>query len=315
MQYTNIRGLSISKLTLGTAQLGMAYGIANKCGKLDSTACFKILRTAAEKGVNSFDTAELYGDSEEVLGNYFSAIECSGNNNVITTKFKIDSVEDSSPGNIEKQVYKHVEKSLQHLKIRKIPVYMLHSARDISIYESVVPLTLEKLKKEQLIGKAGVSVYTSDDVDEMLKDDIFEVVQVPMNIMDHILINSGAVKRLKEKNIIVFVRSIFLQGLFFKNLDELTGNLVDAIEPLAQLKKLAEHDGLSTAQLALSYIRDIEGITSLVIGAETPEQVIENIKLIDAPPIVEKTRDKIDRLFSGIPEEILNPVLWNILDR
>jgi hypothetical protein len=43
MNYTKVNGLNISKLTLGTVQLGMEYGIANKSGKPDMKKAFKIL--------------------------------------------------------------------------------------------------------------------------------------------------------------------------------------------------------------------------------------------------------------------------------
>ncbi len=66
MNYTQINGLNISKLTLGIVQLGMEYGIANKSGKPDMEKALEILQTAINKGINSFDTANAYGNSEEV---------------------------------------------------------------------------------------------------------------------------------------------------------------------------------------------------------------------------------------------------------
>ena len=70
--------------------------------------------------------------------------------------------------------------------------------------------------------------------------------------------------------------------------DSLTGNLTDARDILIQLTDLADKEGLSIQQLALSYIRDLEGVTSLVIGAESSDQVEENIRLMKGPSISEK---------------------------
>jgi aryl-alcohol dehydrogenase-like predicted oxidoreductase len=47
-----------------------------------------------------------------------------------------------------------------------------------------------------------------------------------------------------------------------------------------------------------------------VIGAETPEQVRENIRLMDGPSISEKTEYEISNLFDNIPVHVLNPGLW-----
>ena len=310
MQYSKVREYSISKFTLGTVQLGMDYGIANQGGKPDAAKGSEILQAAVDGGVNSFDTALLYGDSEIVLGNYFSANSNVLDDAVITTKFKIVQKDVVSSGDVEKQIYNSIEQSLQRLKISKIPIYMLHNPQDMTLYGKIVPQTLEKLKNEGLIEKAAVSVYTSDEVDEMLKNDTYEAIQIPMNIMDNRIVKSGALERLYKANRIVFVRSIFLQGLFFTDPGKLKGNLKEAGTPLRNLAALADKEGISVAQLALSYIRDMEGITSLVVGAETPEQVRENIKLMEGPGISEKARYETYKLFDNIPEYILNPGLW-----
>jgi aryl-alcohol dehydrogenase-like predicted oxidoreductase len=310
MQYTSIRDMNISKLTLGTVQLGMEYGIANKKGKPSQEESFNILQAATEGGVNSFDTSLLYGDSEVVLGNYFSSSKYSIRNLVLTTKFKIRHDKNLTRDDIERQMYEFVEQSMRRLKIEKIPVYMLHNPDDMVIYGDIVPKTLKRLKNEGLIGIAAVSVYTSEEAYEMMQNEVYEAIQIPMNIFDNRLIKSGAISKLHENNKIIFVRSIFLQGLFFMNPESLTGNLVDAKDLLLNLDRLASKEGMSIQQLALSYIRDMEGVTSLVIGAETPEQVEENIKLMEGPSISEKTKYEISMLFDNIPTHILNPGLW-----
>ena len=56
------------RLVLGTVQLGMPYGIANRLGKPSQEVATSIVRTAWSKGIREFDTAQGYGDSETVLG-------------------------------------------------------------------------------------------------------------------------------------------------------------------------------------------------------------------------------------------------------
>lgn len=310
MQYVKIQGYNISKFTLGTVQLGMNYGIANKNGKPDREKSFQILKAAIDGGVNSFDTALQYGDSEEVLGSFFTSDQCSLNSPLLTTKFKISAEKNLSALEIEKQIYSYAEQSLERLKIKQIPIYMIHNAQDILLYGKVISDTFKKLINEGLIKKAAVSVYNSEEADEMLKYDVYEAIQIPMNIFDGRLINSGVLKKLHMEGKMIFVRSIFLQGLFLMEPSMLEGNLKDAANPLKMLGVLAEREDMSIAQLALSYIRDMEEVSSLVIGVDTPQQVVENIKMIEGRPISEKTRDEIKKVFVDIPVHVLNPALW-----
>jgi aryl-alcohol dehydrogenase-like predicted oxidoreductase len=130
--------------------------------------------------------------------------------------------------------------------------------------------------------------------------------------MDVKNVNDNGIKKLAEKNIAVFIRSVFLQGLFFRNPDALpNGVLQNAKEPLKKVRKIAEEENMSIAGLAISYVRDLNGVTSLVMGAEKPEQVKENVELINVRKISDNTREKITNLFLDIDQRILCPWLWN----
>ncbi|HHW31324.1 MAG TPA: aldo/keto reductase [Clostridiaceae bacterium] len=310
MHYKDIKGMRISQYTLGTVQLGIDYGIANKAGKPGIEKSFSILQTAEELGINAYDTSEAYGDSENILGKYFTEKSDKTNQPLIITKVRAKPGDEAEGADLEKNITSYVEASLERLNLKRIPILLLHNPNDLYTFGKRMADVMERLVTRGYIEKAGASVYTTEDVEEMLKYDIYEAIQVPMNIFDHRLIKSGALKKLIDKNTIIFVRSIFLQGLFFLNPEELQGKLVKAKEPLVKLRQFADKAGLNIAQLALSYIRDMEGITSLVIGAETPEQVRENAKLMETPRLDPDLVEEIERTFTDIPVEILNPSLW-----
>ena len=61
-----------NKLILGTAQIGMDYGINNKYGKIPTSATFDILDFAFSNGVLALETAEDYGDALDIIGKYQS---------------------------------------------------------------------------------------------------------------------------------------------------------------------------------------------------------------------------------------------------
>ena len=311
MEYTQKKGLSISKFTLGTVQLGLDYGIANKKGKPDTEKSFNILETAGQKGINSFDTAPNYGNAEETLGDFFAQKAPRIGQNLITTKLDMNPGMDDSDRDIEKKIRDCIENSIRKLRLQRLPLLLLHQPSDMSNHGRVLLATLHAMKTEGLVEKIGVSIYTADDAERMLAEDLYEVTQVPMNIFDQRLGKKGILKRFRERDMIVFVRSVFLQGLFFIQPENLIPKLKGFETPLRQLADLADTEGLSISQLALTYIRDLESVTSLVIGAETPEQVIDNVGLFDAPRLGEETCDRIGRMFQDIPEPLLDPRVWN----
>ena len=66
------------------------------------------------------------------------------------------------------------------------------------------------------------------------------------------------------------------------------------------LRDYCKTGNMSIAEFAISYIRDVEGVTSLVLGADTKEQVTENIKYINAPSISEETRAELSEKFREV---------------
>ncbi len=301
MEYSKINGEKLSKITLGTVQLGVDYGIANKSGKPSEESAFEILSEAISGGIDSFDTANIYGDSEEILGKYFSSPKNKLKDPYISTKFKIEPHKGTDKNSIEKQIYEFAESSLCKLKINKIPLYMLHSAEDMWLYGDTVPQILQKLKDDGLIEKVGVSVYEVSEAEKMLDYGLYEAIQIPMNIFDLRMLHSGVLEKLENADIMIFVRSVFLQGLFFLNPDTLPKRFQAAAKYLKKLHAISQDAGIGIPQLAISCIRDLSGVSSLVLGAETPIQIKDNIALINSPKISSHVSSMIEALSKDVP--------------
>jgi len=305
--------LNISKLTLGTAQLGLNYGIANKNGKPEFKKAIEILKYSIEHGINTFDTAPVYGNSEEIIGNFIlSHLENNRNYPIISTKLpKIGILTDKSFDYTYNLIKNQIEKSLTNLNINKIPIYLLHHAPDIFINEGIVIECLKQLKSEGLIGRFGVSSYSPEHIENSLEFQDMDVIQVPINIFDLRLIKSGILKKLKDQGYLIFGRSIYLQGLFFKEFNSLPDNLYIAKNPLLRLQNLSKEYNIDIKRIALLFIRDIPEIDSIIIGAEKVEQVAENLDILNEKPLDMDLRTQIFEEFSELPEKIINPSLWN----
>lgn len=292
----------LSAMTLGTVQLGMNYGIANNSGKPDEATSFSILRSALENGITSLDTARAYGDSEQVIGRFLKTWE--GEIPCITTK--IQKFKGDTPTELEAHAVESLENSLENLGVSAVDTVMLHAAGDIFTHGQKVVSALESLIRRGYTKQVGVSVYNAAELEEMMKYDVLTATQVPMSIFDQRLIACGSIDRLKERNITVFVRSVFLQGLFFLDPDKIDDPILmeHAVPKIRLLRQIAKAEGMSVAQLAIAFMRDCAGVTSLVLGADTADQVRSNIAYFDTPALDGSVMAKLKAEFAhvDIPE-------------
>lgn len=311
MKYTELAGQKVSNMSLGTVQLGLNYGIANRYGKPDKQKSYSLLNEALKNGITSLDTARGYGDSEQVIGSFFKQSDLKGKIPFITTKCFTTVPAGSPDAVVEKEIIDSVETSLTNLGLNKVNCILLHRPDDMIKHGSIVPKTLERLIKRGYTDITGASIYQPEEVETMLQNDLYGAIQIPMSLFDQKLLHGGYLKRLKERGIGVFVRSVFLQGLFFLNPDQIDNPdlKVHAAPHLKTLRKLAEKADMSLAQFAISFIRDLPGVTSLVLGAETPEQVKENIALIDGPVIDDELRNVAYHSFSDVNLKAIMSVL------
>lgn len=297
---------SISRMTLGTVQLGLNYGVANKEGKPGEEKAFGILDEAFAAGVNCLDTAAAYGDSETTIGKYLSERRIKRDDVYIATKFKTGSV---SSFLVEKAIRASVENSLKNLNIDYLDFLLLHDARELQESGREILKTVEKLLMEGIIRMAGISCYKFSEIESMVENEIWQAFQLPVNLLDMRIAASENGRKLENK--FIFARSLFLQGLFFLEPEDLRGNLREIAGYLHEIRKIAGELNWSTAQLAVSYVKSLEFVDSMVIGAENPGQVRENAILVETEPMDQDTRSMIEARLRGSPEWLFSPGLWD----
>jgi len=304
--------MQISKITLGTAQLGMNYGIANINGKPDFNDAFNLLDYSWKNGINTYDSSPLYGNSEEIIGSFISANIKEKKTLIVISKLsKIDKKLDPTYDNYYKFIKKNIMKSLNTLKINCIPIYLLHHAPDIYIKDGLVIRCLNQIKKEGLIKRIGLSIYNIKEAEKALKFREIDIIQSPLSIFDHRLIDFGLLKKFHKFGYLIFARSIYLQGLFLLSPEKLPDYLKIAKKPLLKLRGFAKEFSIDIAKLAFLYVRDVPEITSLVIGVENKNQLVNNLKFLDEKPLTSEIFKNISEEFCDLSEKIINPSLWN----
>ena len=213
--------MMISRICLGAAQLGMDYGVNNLTGKPSLEESRSIVRAAVAKGITTFDTAPAYGDSEQVLGRCFG--EFPGEYVVVS---KIPALDwRAGPAAVGLEVRKGIQATLRNLGTPKLGVCLFHRFDDMYMGGRAALSVLGSLKEEGLVEKIGCSVYTPDEAESCLRLPACEVIQVPFNLADKRLLAFDFFKKARSAARLVFVRSVYLQGLFFKR--ELPAGLGD----------------------------------------------------------------------------------------
>lgn len=198
----------IKKISLGTAQFGINYGINKK--KINFKEIKKIINYSNKIKIKKIDTAIAYGKSEKILGS-FSLKNCR-----ITTKIPAYRV---SYGDPEKWTKNQINNSLNSLRVKRLHGVLFHNTNDLfnsngkKIYKALL-----NLKKGGVIKKIGISIYDFKNLNKILKLFKIDIVQVPFNIIDRRLLKSSLLDLQKRNKIELQVRSIFLQGLLLKNL-------------------------------------------------------------------------------------------------
>ncbi len=297
-----------SLFTLGTAQLGMAYGLANRMGRLDKQQAFKVLDESVSQGVTSFDTAAAYGNSEDILGDYF--YQNQGMEYEIITKLKPLVFDSETLENAAIQKTKEsVELSLEKLKINSIPILMFHRYDDL-IWQN--HCLLNYLKSLKHVKKIGVSVYTPEQAIMAMSLDGISVIQLPTNLLDMRFIKQRVFESAKKKSIRIYIRSIYLQGLILMNADNVPSYLQEAKSFIIRLRKICNHHNVSLQELTIMFLKMIQGDNQIVIGCETAGQVRENAQLIiSAPKMNQKIQAELFEEMTGISDYVINPSLWS----
>jgi len=292
-----------SRLVLGTAQLGMNYGISNKTGQPDLKTAEMIVKTAWEAGVCEFDTSQAYGQSEQVLGRCLKSIG-------ITNKAKIISKFDPNIDHLDRAALNSaLTRSLNNLEIESLYGLMLHREDMLDFWETRLEKNLMGIVDSGRVGYVGVSVYSPERAIQALNTEGISMVQIPTNIIDRRFKRAGVFDFADDLRKTIYIRSIFLQGLLLMSIDSLPQHMRFAASDLKRLTEFAQDVCLTAKELCIGYIKHAFPNSRLVFGVETLTQVKENLRYWNTK-WSHKFTQKIQTEFDDIDEMILNPSLW-----
>lgn len=293
---------NINKIILGTVQFGLNYGVNNKTGKLGEDDIFFILEQAYKTGIETLDTAEAYGNAHEIIGKFHKQSKIRFK---IISKFS-SGVIDKYPSNLIDRIKHHCSE----LDVQNLESYMFHSYDEFIDYISKDPFILEKIKNSGLVNKIGVSIYSNNQIEDIFNYKEINLIQLPFNLFDNELLRKDILKIAYQKGIEVHTRSAFLQGLFFKDVNELQGNLVNLKKDLKDLNELVANSLMSKTSFALNYPISKNYIDKVVIGIDNIEQLHNNIEALEG--FVSNKTYKLVDIINIKNKELLNPSNWKL---
>ena len=290
------------KIGLGTAQFGLDYGISNSSGQVDEPEIREIIVAAERAGVRVVDTAAAYGDAQDRLGRALAPDHPF----LIVTKLP-RLPEELEAAATDEWARSAFAASLARLRTTTVYGLLVHHVGDLlGPRGPVLWNALESLRSDGAVEKIGASVYTAGDIDSLLERYPLQLVQVPLNVFDQRLLESGHFARLKAAGIEVHARSVFLQGLLLMDPDALAGPYFDpARVPLAAFRSAAAAAGCTPLQAAVSFAISIDEVDAAVVGVTDAAQFAEIIAA--ATPTL--ARDWF-RPFALDDERILDPSRW-----
>lgn len=251
-----------SKLSIGTANFGLNYGI-NNIQPPCNNEIKKILNYSSKIGIINIDTAIGYKNSKKIQ-------KSISKNWRITSKIpnltKLNI-------NIEKDLTKLIEDHLLDLNQQKLHCLLLHNAEDLLNFGDKLWNILIYLKKNKIVNKIGYSVYSPTILNKLFFSYKPDVVQAPFNLFDRRLSNSNWLKKLNSEGIEIQIRSIFLQGLLLDKKIQKEKFMKFDNHFLKYYNWLHEKQ-LTALEACIQFVKNYEIINNYIIGVKNLSELL-----------------------------------------
>jgi aryl-alcohol dehydrogenase-like predicted oxidoreductase len=282
------------KLVLGSASWRSRYGLISK-SPISKKQITELVTRGALLGFDFIDTAPTYGDTETILGEIKPQQK-------IATKVTVD------PSNLS-SINESLNLSRKKLDVESLDLIFVHNWDNLSQTEKYSSAELlQKCILRQSIRKWGFSTY---DVLELKKIKVYGWtncnIQINSNILDQRLLevdNSLGRSFFKKRNIEIWARSVFLQGVL---LDQTLQNPFVDHPDLINFFSICEEYGLSPLELCLAYIRVVGAVDRIIVGIENVIHLNEIVTASHVDP------PKLDfKILESKDIKLIDPRTWAI---
>jgi aryl-alcohol dehydrogenase-like predicted oxidoreductase len=288
-------GLKVSEVGFGAWAIG-GNNYGNSYGPTDDKVSLAAVGRAFELGCNFYDTADVYGHghSEELLG---QVLKRHRNNVILATKVGGDFYHDPPHMNFNPDYLDFASaKSCERLQTDYIDLYQLHNPSIQLLKNGKIFESLEKLKDSGRIRHYGVSIHDPQEGVLSMKYGQPAAIQVVFNVLRQEAKNQ-LFQAAREQNVAIIAREPlsngFLSGKFTIDSTFPSGdirssfprNYLTGLIRAGQQLSLLESKNRTLAQASIRFTLDHKDVSTVIPGAKTPQQVEENIKASELPPL------------------------------
>ena len=274
-------GIHVSRIALGTVELGLDYGIAGAGDhrRPDEVAAAKLLNHALDIGVTFIDTARMYGEAEAIIGRaighrrseYFLASK-------VATPVALRGAE------AREHVRRSIETSLAALGTDHIDLMYSHSATVDEIAQGDVYASLDEARQAGKVRAVGASTYGEAAPLAAVKHGGYDCIQVAYNLLDRAL-EVEFLPAAQAANIGVVARSVLLKGALTHRYAYLPEVLADLRAVSAHAQALAAGAGMSLPEAAYRYVLAHPAISSALVGTARTDELAETVGWAEAAPL------------------------------
>jgi aryl-alcohol dehydrogenase-like predicted oxidoreductase len=315
-------GWKISEISFG------AWAIGGSWGNVDDKESLATLHAALDRGVNFFDTADVYGDgrSERLLARLKKERR---EKFYVATKAGRRLPAQTTEGYNRKNLTAFVNRSLKNLNTETIDLLQLHCPPTGVYYQPEVFGILDDFLKAGKLRHYGVSVEKVEEALKAIEFPNVQSVQIIFNIfrqrpaelffaeaqkrkvgiLARVPLASGLLSG-KMSHASKFAKDdhrnfnrhgeAFDRGETFSGVDFETG-----LKAVERLKKLVPA-GASLARFALRWILEFSAVTCAIPGAKRPAQVADNLAASDLPPLSKASLRRIGRLYDSAVKPLVH---------
>ena len=258
-----------------------AWPIGGAMGAVDEGAAISTVHAVLDHGITLIDTAQSYRTSEEIIGKALK----DGRRNQVFLATKVSR--DYSPEGIRRAM----ENSLRALQTDHVDLYQIHGWNPQYPVDDSMEM-MEKLRQEGKTRYIGVSNYNVEQMELAAQTAPFHSLQPRYNLLDR-EIEAETVSHCETHGIGILPHSPLAKGLLtgkytpdhqfpaddersrmsrFQG-EEFRRNLATA----EKLRAIAQERNLTLIQLAIGWQLRLSGVTCVLVGAKTPDQVAEHV--------------------------------------
>jgi aryl-alcohol dehydrogenase-like predicted oxidoreductase len=312
MRYVDLgkSGLRVSEIAFGGVEIGMPYGIGirSEADMLQEKEAVHLLNRSLDEGINFFDTARMYGDSERLMGIAFAS---KREQVLISSKcrhFRDQQGNLPTRGQVAQVINQSVEESLRALRTDYLDLYMLHQA-DLEIlkHEEVIDAFLA-LKFAGKVRSIGASTYTLSESTEAVESGVWEVVQLPFNLLDQRQV--AVFDAAAERGVGLVIRSVLLKGLLSERGKCLPEPLEQIERHIEKLADLAGSLGLDLPTLAIRFALSFDAVSSVLVGIDQENYLLHAVEAARKSQLEEEVFDTGKRLAYPDPT-FINLPYWD----